>query len=139
MLLSQVIYGSHAVKVAEDRLTGAVLVIGRDQFTRGELAQIGCYSDRGARNLSELLSTFRVKSVEQLYKQFSPQDLAIPRLGALSLMVLGAAFELKGLGTIESWAEAHRTNGHLVSFTTIKHQIEKEKEAPGRRKRRRRS
>jgi len=142
MLFSTAIYGSSAVKSATERVSAPVLVIGRDQFTRAELAAVSCFSFVAARNLTELLSTAKAESVRQVYQEISPFDLAIPNLGPISLMVLGAAFEIRGVGTIESWAAKHKAKdapAGFVTFNTLKHQhdaIEKHAATSHRRKRR---
>lgn len=132
MNLSTAILGKSAV----DRLTlsagEAILQIGRDQFTRADLARVGCYNFSAARNLSKIFhEALAVNNLREVYENIPPHALALPRLGVVSLAVLGAAFELKRIGgeaPLENYARKHvpRTgkNGSeeptLTSFDTIK-------------------
>ena len=138
MLLSAQVYGSTAVRHVQERIDRAVLKVGRDRLTRADLAGVACFSFVAAQNLTALLETVNVDSLAQLYQKISPYDLAIPKLGVISLMVLGAAFEVKGIGTIESWAEKHRRSDqdHLLSFTAIKAKHEHNGHATTRRRQR---
>jgi hypothetical protein len=84
---------------------------------------VTCFNFVAAHRVSSILKDLRISSLAQLYREFSPYDLAIPKLGALSLMVIGAAFELRELGTIETWAAKHRKADQVhefVTFSTLK-------------------
>jgi hypothetical protein len=150
--LSTAILGKSAV----DRLTAAassVLVIGKDQLTRADLAQVGCYNFTAARILSAVLhDELQVDSLRQVYDQIDPQALALPRLGVISLAVLGAAFEARGIGgsnPLESYVRKHaaaRANGaggkaqarELTTFDTFKRQARAREQAARPKGRRRR-
>jgi hypothetical protein len=145
MLLSARIYGAPAVRLIATRGTAPVLVLGRDTFTRADLAAVECFAFTAARNVSTILDTAKIKSTAHLYAEFSPFDLALPRLGVISLMVIGAAFEIRGVGTIETWALKHKPKdqaAEFLSFSTIKHHhdaAEHVTAAASRRARRRRA
>jgi hypothetical protein len=126
MNLSTRVLGASIVKQLTERTAQPILKIGKDAFTRGDLASIECFNFTAAANLSKLLSDLGVSSTKDLYDRVAPLSLAIPHLGAISLAVLGACFERKGLGgraPLESWAEEHRekTEKDIVSFSTLKH------------------
>ncbi len=58
---------------------------------------------------------------------FSPEALALPRLGAIAIAVLGAAFEAKGLGgdaPLENWVKKHLADKRVVTFAALKHRDE---------------
>ena len=107
---------------------GIVLTIGRDHLTRVDLAGVECFNFQAARNLSAVLDAAGgVKSIADLYHTVPPLMLALPRLGAVSLAVLGAAFQLKKLGgdrPLESWMALHHDKAskrpEIVTFASIK-------------------
>lgn len=136
------VLGKHAADVLHTRSTSAVLIIGRDGFTRGDLADVSCFCYVAARNLSALLEDFGVKDTRDVYDNVAPIMLAIPKLGAISLAVLGAAFEKKGLGgsaPLESWIKKHTRNKksggpEIVSFDALKHRSKDQQAATRERK-----
>lgn len=86
----------------------------------------------------------QVKDLRDVYMNVSPEALALPRLGAISLAVLGAAFEAKGLGgeePLDAWAKKHLGDA-VRTFHTIKEreaaEAAKEKKERRRRKQQRR-
>jgi len=105
-----------------------VLTIGSDHFTRADLAGVACFTFLAAQNLTRALRDYGVHSTKDAYERLAPADLAVPGIGAISLAVLGAAFELKGIGgaaPLDSWAERHQQNGKGPrTFDTIKHHQE---------------
>jgi hypothetical protein len=109
-----------------ERQKSSVLRIGSDAFDRSMLAGVACYHFTAAANLSRLLNNeLRVANTRELFDKIDPARLAIPRLGAVSLAVLGAAFEAKGIGgksPLESWFQKHRDS--TISFYSLKHQTE---------------
>lgn len=148
MRLSNAILGTSIVGKLEARQTEAVLQIGSDRFTRHDLASVDCYNFAAAFNLSQLLNEhLQVKNLKEVYDKVAPSALALPRLGAISLAVLGAAFEARGLGgddPLANWVRKHTVNGKggveaaLVTFHTIKQREltaqREEKKAARRRK-----
>lgn len=143
MNLSTRILGTSAVKTLQDRSTGIVLTIGRDTFTRADLAHVECFSFLAAANLSRVLADFSVTSTRDVFDTIPPAALAVPHVGAISLAVLGACFELKRIspGTtppLEAWILKHRAKDaigpELVTFHTLKQHAHAAKAA--RRKRR---
>lgn len=139
MDLSERVLGRTVATHLAERLTTAVLRIGRDTFTRDELARAHCFNYVAAENVSRLLARYvDVADTRDLFQRVSPFDLALPHLGAVSLAVVGAAFELKRVGgdaPLEKWVGKH-LNGHgVVTFTTMK----REHDRSHRRKRKRSS
>lgn len=121
MNLSTSILGSHACKQLQAGATDAVLTVGSDQLTRGELARVGCYNFTAARNLSALLRAVNARSLKDLFERVPPTALAVPKMGVISLAVLGAAFEARKVGgaaPLETWVRKHREK--MVTFYTLK-------------------
>jgi hypothetical protein len=127
MNLSTRVLGKNVVKQLESRIATPVLSIGSDRFRLQDLSGIGCFNFSAARNLNRLLDSFvAVKSTRDLFEHVHPRELALPRLGAISFSILGAAFELKGLGgdrPLEAWVALHRDESstrEFVTFSTLK-------------------
>ena len=130
MDLSSRILGTHTATKLRERAASAVLMIGSDRFTRADLAGVACFNFQAASNLSAILSRelrggVRVRNTRDVYEMVSPELLAsMPRLGAVSLAVLGAAFEAKGLGgdaALDAWAKRHfPSDKAVVTFDTLK-------------------
>ena len=143
MNLSTSVLGSTAVKQLQATSSAWVLEVGSDRLTRSDLARVGCYNFVAAGNLTAVLKTIAVKNLADLYARIGPTALALPHLGVISLAVLGAAFEAKGIGgemPLESWSRKHSTmNGstELVTFHTLK--LRELAEAARERKERRRA
>jgi hypothetical protein len=137
--LSAAILGRSVVSYLVDRQSAAVLRIGRDSFDRAALAGVACFNFTAAANLSKILnSELRVADTREVYEKIPPARLALPRLGAVSLAVLGAAFEARGIGgatPLENWYRKHE--GGTVTFQTLKHRDAK-RERPKKRRRPRR-
>jgi hypothetical protein len=131
------VLGHTAVERLQTATGEHVLLVGADKFTRGDLARIGCYNYIAARNLSAALQAFDVKDLRDLFERISPRDLALPRIGVIALAVLGAAFELKNIGSanpLEAYVRKHQPK--LCTFDTMKTQRRNEKQ---RRRRERQS
>lgn len=128
MYWSSKVLGTGLATELQTRSTQPILTIGSDGFTRVQLAKIRCFSFLAAANLSKKLAALDVKHTRDLYERIPPASLAMEGLGAVSLAVLGAAFEVKGVGgsrPIESWMEKHQ-DGNLVTFNTVKGIVKKE-------------
>jgi hypothetical protein len=125
MDLSTQVLGTTTVTALKARVHNAVLTIGRDKFTRADLAHVECFSFTAAANLSNLLAEFKPADTKDVFNRIPPLALAIPHLGAVSLAVLGAAFERKGLPSLDQWVMKHRHGAEekkkpIVTFATIK-------------------
>ena len=96
-------------------------------FTRRDLAKSGA-TFAAAANLSHLLTSLGARNTRDVFDHVPPSALVLPRLGVISFAVLGAAFELKGLGgdaPLETWIAKHRPKDAadtFVTFDTMKHQ-----------------
>lgn len=127
MDLSSRILGTTIARELGERASAAVLIIGRDTFTRGQLSSVACFNFMAAQRLTAAVEALDVATTRDLYDRIPPATLAGPGVGAISLAVLGAAFEAKGIGgdaPLESWFRKHRPspNGDpLATFTTVKH------------------
>lgn len=127
MNLSTRVLGSSIVKALTERSSSAVLVIGRDSFTRGDLAAIDCFNYIAAANLTRALAALEVSSTRDVFDRIPPTLLAVPHVGAVALAVLGAAFEKKSLGgeaPLEAWMIRHRGDVNIkaavATFGTVK-------------------
>ena len=130
MNLSTVVLGSTAVKHLQTTTSEYVLRVGSDRLTRAELAGVGCFNFVAARNLSSLLADngTPAKNLAHLYESVSPTSLALPHMGVISLAVLGAAFEAKGIGgdaPLENWVRKHSRpdqsgEAHMTTWHSIK-------------------
>ena len=143
MHLSSAILGTDVVAKLEKRLTAPLLVIGKDAFSRTQLSKIGCFNFTAAARLSHLLSVeLAVKDTADLFHNYGPAHLALPGLGAICLATVGAAFEVKKLGTLADYVQRHQEKGQkLVTFHTLKQNVldkeadRKEKQDAKRRRR----
>ena len=138
MYLSPRVLGAHAVHTLTTRAAAPVLTIGSDHFRRGDLSGIGCFNFIAAQHLTAAIKAIGgVKHARDLFEHVPPDALVLPGVGAISLSVLGAAFEAKGIGgdaPLESWYTKHRgKEAHeFVTFDTLKaHERSRE---PGERR-----
>ncbi len=142
---STAVLGSNIVGELKKRIKQGLLIIGSDTFTRRDLAAIDCYAFTAAANLSHLLATIRVSDgnrkiadTRDLFNNVPPEALVIPRLGSISLAVLGAAFEKKGLGgdsPLVNWIKKHHDkDAPIVTFSTMKEWEHKHDGAAAERK-----
>lgn len=130
------VLGSYLARRLKERASSVLLQIGRDAFHRSDLARVECYNFTAAANLSAILNReLRVKDTADVFYHVDPQALALPRLGAVAIAVLGAAFEAKHLGgdhPLENWVRrhtAHQEVAEIVTFGSLKHQRERADEA----------
>lgn len=142
MYLSSEILGATITRELAAREANAVLKIGSDQLTRADLARVHCYNFLAAARLSALLDEhLQVKNLKEVFEKVPPEALALPHLGTISLAVLGAAFEAKGIGgerPLENYVKRHQANGvtGFVTFDTIKrHTLTRTKRRSWRRPR----
>ena len=145
MNLAASILGSNAVEKLKETRRAFVLEVGSDKLTRGQLSRVECFNFLAARNLTSILKELGVRNLRQVYDEIPPSALALPHMGVVSLAVLGAAFEAKGIGgdaPLESYVKKHSAekNGKsdIVTFFTLKHreQAEVSKERRERKQRR---
>jgi hypothetical protein len=141
MDLSDRVLGSYIARKLRERGEAVLLRIGRDTFARGDLAHVECFNFHAAATLSAVLTrAMQVKDVRDVFENVPPEALAIPRIGAIAIAVLGAVFEIKGLGgnaPLESWVRRHAEKGAAVhSFASLK--TRDAAEAAGERKDRKR-
>jgi len=138
MHLSPDILGAHTVTQIQARNAAPLLVIGKDTFYRRDLSKIECWNFNAAANLSKRLKELDVKSLQDLYTRIHPLQLVMPRLGTVSLAVLGAAFETRGIGgsnPLKQWYVEHETKA--LTFAAMKHRLaqEERKEREARKSR----
>jgi hypothetical protein len=141
MDLSARILGTHTATAIAERNATAILTIGRDRFSRADLAGVSCFNYVAALNLSRALADLDVTSTKDVFDRIAPLALAVPHVGAVSLAVLGAAFEHKRLGgdhPLEAWVTRHRNADEqkkdFVTFDTIKHHSADQRAATSERK-----
>lgn len=141
MKLTAAVLGSTAVQKLEQSSGERLLVAGRESLTRADLARVGCFNFLAAKILTKVLGEIGAKSLRQVYEELSPRALALPGMGVISLAVLGAAFEAKGLGgddPLGNWVKKHAEK--TTTFSTVKRREEAERarEAKERKRRERR-
>jgi hypothetical protein len=125
MNLSARVLGANIVKELTERAASPLLIIGKDVFHRGDLAGVGCFNFMAAARLSRALTDIGVRDVRDVFENVPPTSLVLPQLGSISLSVLGAAFEARGLGgaqPLEAWVLKHRVDAKhpIVTFATLK-------------------
>jgi hypothetical protein len=119
--------GTSTTEALKTRNATPVLQIGRDALTRHDLAGVDCFNYVAALNLSRALADIGAKSIRDVFEHVTPMMLAVPHVGAVSLAVLGAAFEHVGVGggsPLVAWVTKHRapdSKRELVTFDTFKH------------------
>jgi hypothetical protein len=122
MDLAASVLGKSVVDYITKTQRTAVLQIGADRFGRADLAGVACFNFVAAANLSKILNReLQVKNTRDVFDRIHPDRLALPHLGAVSLAVLGAAFEAKGLGgsaPLVAWFQKHDIKA--VTFYTLK-------------------
>lgn len=135
MHLSARVLGATVVTALQERHSAVLLTIGADTFTRAQLARVACWNFVAAANLSKILNReLNVKDTRDVFDHVPPTKLAVSGLGAVSLAVLGAAFEAKKVGgdrPLEAWVIKHSLNGsaEMKTFHTLKAREAKERAA----------
>lgn len=124
------VLGSSVAHKLEDRATAVLLRIGRDTFTRSDLAAVRCFSFLAAATLSAILNReLQVRDTRDVFEHIAPSALALPRLGAVAIATLGAAFEVKGLGgdhPLDAWVRRHtehQRDDEIRTFGSLKTKI----------------
>ncbi len=127
MDLSHRVLGTTIATQIGTRASAVLLQIGRDTFGRADLARVSCFNFTAAANLSAILNKeLKVKDTADVFYRIAPSVLVLPRLGAVALAVLGAAFEVKRLGgehPLENWVRNHTEHKRvedIVTFSTLK-------------------
>lgn len=108
----------------------APLVIGRDRFSRLELAELGITHMRACYILSGIAKDLGSKSVRHLFDHSSPYTFATYPAGVTTLFVVFAVFQAEGL-SVRDWYAAGKDKA-VTTFVTLK---KKELEATARTKR----
>jgi len=141
MRLSDAVLGTHVTTKLRERAGAELVRIGRDRFGRRELAHIECFNFTAAANLSRVLEALAVADTRALFETVSPKTIAtIPRLGSISLAVLGACFEIKKIGgasPLDAWVKKHEKT--VVTYASLKHREHLEAQAERRETKRRKS
>jgi hypothetical protein len=116
--------GTRIVAQLRERVSTPVLIIGRDRYTRHDLAEHDCFNFQAAKRLNDAIAHLNVSSTRDLFKNVEPEALALPQIGAFAFAVLGTCFEQAGVGTLDDWVEQSRVKGtRVVTFATIKQHI----------------
>lgn len=147
MNLSASILGTSTVEQLKKTYASAVFEAGSDKLTRADFARVGCYNYLAARMISKVLKAElpEIKNLRQLFNEVPPSALALPHVGVISLAVLGAAFEARGIGgdtPLENYVRKHARNDssgepHITTFYTIKKHEQDERSQERKEKRRR--
>lgn len=130
MDFSTSVLGTYTARKLRERNEGVVLQIGRDRFTRADLAHVDCFNFQAAATLSAVLNrALKVSDTKEVFETIPPSVIALPRIGHIAIAVLGAVFEIKGLGghsPLESWVKRHAgKDGTVLTFDSIKrHEID---------------
>lgn len=142
MDFSNRVLGTSTARTLQARVSAPLLTIGRDTFSRTDLAHVECFNFIAAANLSAILNReLQVKDTAEVFHHVAPAALALPRLGAVALAVLGAAFEVKNLGgdhPLEAWVRKHtehHTDDEIVTFGSLKHRQLEQSTATARKQR----
>jgi hypothetical protein len=138
MNLSRRVLGAYVVQALSEKASAPLLKIGSDVFHRHDFAQVECFNFMAAANLSRALQGARFKNLKDLFERLPPTSLLLPRVGPVALAVLGAAFEVKGIGgeaPLEAWMKFHQADekgDHIVTFGSmkIKQRREEQQAAP---------
>lgn len=112
----------HAGKLRTHNQT-PVLIVGADKFTRADLSKVECFNFVAAARLTALFKALRVPNLKHVFEKVPPGEIAVASIGTISMAVLGAAFEAKGLGgdaPLTTYVK-HHLDDHLVTFDTMKH------------------
>jgi hypothetical protein len=125
MDLSDRVLGSYTTKQLRARNAAVLVQIGRDTFDRAALAHVACFNFHAAATLSAVCTReLKVKDVRDLFEHVPPAALAVPRIGAIAIAVLGAIFEIRGVGgdaPLEAWVRHHAAKGAPVhTFASLK-------------------
>lgn len=138
-------YGHHLLglgtaRTLQERAQESIIKIGNDGFTRGHLAKLDCFNFSSAKNSvlkllleSELIgepgNTRKPRNTRDLFYNVPPTRLAKPGIGSVTLAVLGALFEAKGLGgddPLQAWVDHHKVED--VTFSTLKMRDERDRD-----------
>jgi hypothetical protein len=118
MQLSDKILGTTITRQLQERHDTSILTIGSDRFTRADLAHVDCFNFVAAQNLSNAINDLGAPNIKYVFDRIAPSQLVLPRVGAIALAVLGAAFEARKVGNLEAWVSKHMEN--IVTFHRLK-------------------
>lgn len=125
MDFSDKVLGSYTTRKLRERNESALLRIGRDVFTRADLAHVDCFNFLAAATLSAVLNrALNVTDTRDVFENVPPSVVALPRVGHIAIAVLGAVFEIKKLGgdsPLENWVKRHSEKGAaVITYDSIK-------------------
>jgi hypothetical protein len=122
-----------------ERAAAPVVIVGSDRFTKKDLASLDCFNFLAAQNLNRILNdVLRVKNLREVYEKYPPTTFALPRMGAITLAVLGACFEAKGLGgdsPLMGWMERHKQKVQTFVHMKQRELFDEKQEKKARKKR----
>lgn len=137
MDLSNSVLGTYLVNQLRERVKAPILTIGSDKFSRRDFSRVECFNFAAAANLDYILNHhLKVEDTRDLYFNHNPGELALPRMGSISLATLGAAFEAKGLGgeaPLEMWLRKHDIK--IATWGTMRDRENEERREEKRRMR----
>lgn len=127
MAYSVATLGTSIVRHLQERSDTPLVVIGKDKYTRHDLAMHQSFNYVAAAHLSTVIKTLNVQNTRALYQQHGPNDLALPGIGAYAYAVLDAIFEFEGIGNLDDWVQRSlKKNAPLVTVNTIKKRLQRE-------------
>ena len=116
--------GTTIVRSLQQRSETPLVIIGKDKYTRHDLAMHQSFNYVAAAHLSTVLKTLNIQSTRALYQQHSPNDLALPGIGAYAYAVLDAIFEFEGIGNLDDWITRNLKKGaSIVTVNTLKQRL----------------
>jgi len=121
------IFGSGYVKFYAEL---PVLTIGRDTWSRQEVAGMGLTQTVACGILSGIAKRLGVQSLADMYERTSPYSFTEYRAGVATLYVLFAAFASRGLDPT-AWYQRKRESEVIVTFVRLK---QREAQAQARQK-----
>jgi len=96
MDLSNAVLGHYHATQLQRRIATPVLQVGKDTFTRSQLAGVDCFNYLACAFLTAALAPLKVKDTADVFEHVSPEMLALPRVGVVSLAVLGRGVSSQG-------------------------------------------
>ena len=109
------VFGTTFVRDYQER---PLLVVGRDTWTRGDLAQMGITQMKACSILTSIAKALDAKSLADFYKNTSPYSFADYPAGVTTLYVLFACFAEKDLD-VNRWYMAGKEHA-LTTFEALK-------------------
>jgi len=118
-------------------LTGSpILTIGKDTWTRQDVAAMGITQTVACGNLSAIAKSLGVRSLQDMFDRTSPYSFTEYRAGVATLFVLFAAFKSRDLDP-RQWYQGKSEAATIVTFESFKHREAKARERERRDERKR--